>query len=161
MIRGAISRGISLIAKKYDKKALYAIPVIMVLLSFLGASAVIVDACIAFVPVGMMIAKKLKLDPVAGMAIIYLGCYAGWCTSFMAATSVQTAQKIAGLTPLSGMPLRLGVYGIVTIITILYVMRYCIRVRANRSFSVLDKEELEEFDQRILKLMKENLSLKM
>ncbi len=143
---GAISRGISLIVKKYDKKALFAIPVIMVALSFLGASAVIVDACIAFVPVGMIIAKKLKLDPLAGAAIIYLGCYAGWNSSFMAATSVQTAQQIAQLEPLSGLGLRVVVYVLFVAITIFYVMRYCLKVSRNRSSSLLSREELERFD---------------
>jgi len=147
---GAISGGISLIVKKYDKKALYAIPVIMVVLSLLGASAVIVDACIAFIPVGMVIAKKLDLDPLAGAAIIYLGCYAGWNSSFMAATSVQTAQQIAGLTPLSGMSFRFVVYAIITAITITYVMRYCIRVRSNRALSLLDPVDLDRFDKEVV-----------
>jgi uncharacterized ion transporter superfamily protein YfcC len=147
---GAISRGISLIAKKYDRKALYAIPVIMVALSLLGASAVIVDACIAFIPVGMIIAKKLNLDPVAGAAVIYLGCYAGWNSSFMAATSVQTAQAIAGLPLLSGTGFRFVVYMIFTAITILYVMRYCIKVNRNRSNSVLDPDMLEQFDAEVV-----------
>lgn len=147
---GAISRGISLIVKKYDKKALFAIPVIMVVLSFLGASAVIVDACIAFIPVGMIIAKKLKLDPLAGAAIIYLGCYAGWNSSFMAATSVQTAQQIAQLEPLSGLGLRVVVYILFAAITIAYVMRYCLKVQKDRSQSLLSPEELEKFDNDIV-----------
>ena len=147
---GAISRGISLIVKKYDKKALFAIPVIMVVLSFLGASAVIVDACIAFIPVGMIIAKKLKLDPLAGAAIIYLGCYAGWNSSFMAATSVQTAQQIAQLEPLSGLGLRVVVYILFAAITIAYVMRYCLKVQKDRSQSLLSPEELEKFDKDIV-----------
>ena len=147
---GAISRGISLVVKKYDKKALYAIPILMVVLSFLGASAVIVDACIAFIPVGMVIAKKLKLDPLAGAAIIYLGCYAGWNASFMAATSVQTAQEIAQLEPLSGMSLRLVVWAIITAITITYVMRYCLKVQRSRSNSLLDAADLERFDREVV-----------
>lgn len=147
---GAISRGISLIVRKYDRKALYAIPIIMVALSLLGASAVIVDASIAFIPVGMIIAKKLRLDPVAGAAVIYLGCYAGWNSSFMAATSVQTAQSIAGLPLLSGTGFRFVVYMIFTAITIIYVMRYCIKVREDRNYSVLDPESLDQFDKEVV-----------
>ena len=147
---GAISRGISLIVKKYDKKALFAIPVIMVVLSFLGASAVIVDACIAFIPVGMIIAKKLKLDPIAGAAIIYLGCYAGWNSSFMAATSVQTAQQIAQLEPLSGLGYRVIVYILFAAITIWFVMRYCLKVGKDRNNSLMSAQELEQFDKDIV-----------
>lgn len=147
---GAISRGINLIVKKYDTKALYAIPVLMVVLSLLGASAVIVDACLAFIPVGMVIAKKLKLDPLAAGAIIYLGCYAGWNSSFMAATSVQTAQQIAQLEPLSGIGLRFVIYAVFTTVTIVYVMRYCLKVSKDRSKSMMSPEDLEAFDKNVV-----------
>ena len=147
---GAISRGINLIVKKYDTKALYAIPVLMVVLSFLGASAVIVDACLAFIPVGMVIAKKLKLDPLAAGAIIYLGCYAGWNSSFMAATSVQTAQQIAQLTPLSGIGYRFIVYVIVVAFTITMVMRYCLKIRKDQSKSLMSAAEIREFEERVV-----------
>lgn len=149
---GALSRGISSIVKRYDKKALYAIPPIMVVLSLLGASAVIVDACIAFVPVGLLIAKKLKLDAVAGAAIIYLGCYAGWNTSFMAAITVQLGQEIAGLPLLSGLAFRFVVYVIFTIITIAYVLRYCRKLQQDRTQSVMSSEELKQFDEGIIEV---------
>lgn len=147
---GAISRCVTLIVEKFDKKALYAIPFLMVGLSFLGASAIIVDASIAFIPVGMLIAKKLKLDRVAAAAIIYLGCYAGWNASFMAATSVQTAQKIAELEPLSGLGYRFIVYIGFAAITITYVMRYCLKVQRDRSLSVMTSEELQRFDEEVV-----------
>ena len=149
---GALSRGISSIVKRYDKKALYAIPPIMVVLSLLGASAVIVDACIAFVPVGLLIAKKLKLDAVAGAAIIYLGCYAGWNTSFMAAITVQLGQEIAGLPLLSGLAFRFVVYVIFTIITIAYVLRYCRKLQQDRTQSVMSSEELKQFDEGVIEV---------
>ena len=103
---GAISRGINKIADKYDKKALYAIPVLMLVFAILGASAVVVDAAIAFIPLGLVIAKKLKLDPLCGAAMIYLGAYSGWVASPMAATSVQVAQELADLPILSALGYR-------------------------------------------------------
>lgn len=142
---GAISRAITVVVERYDKKSLLALPVLMAVMSFLGAANVVVDAVIAFIPLGLVIARKMRLDPVCAMAIMYLGAYEGFCSSFMAPMTVQTAQAIAGLPLLSGIGFRFCVTVVITIITIIYVMRYCFRVCGHLEKTVLDEDTIKKF----------------
>lgn len=134
---GAITNGLSVVLDKMKHKALWAIPIFMTALAFLGATGVLINAVIAFIPIGLVVAKQMKMDRIAAMAIIYLGTFSGWCTSFMAVFSVQLAQQIAGLPILSGLGLRVVVTLIVVTVTIMYVIRYCKKVQADQANSIL------------------------
>lgn len=142
---GAITNGLSVAISKLRTKALLAIPVVMLCFAFLGATGVLINPVVAFIPIGLIVAQQMKMDRVAAMAIIYLGCFAGWCTSFMAAGSVQLAQQIADIPVLSGIGLRFVVTCIVTVVTIVYVMRYCKKIRDDKTKGILYGTEYEGF----------------
>ncbi len=142
---GAITNGLSVAIKRLKSKALIAIPVVMLSFAFLGATGVLINPVVAFIPIGLVVAQQMKMDRVAAMAIIYLGCFAGWCTSFMAVGSVQLAQQIADLPVLSGTGLRFIVTCIVTVVTIIYVMRYCHKIRVDQTKGILYGTEYAGF----------------
>ena len=87
----------------------------------------------AFIPLGLAVAEIVKLDRVSAMAFLYLGTYAGFNSSFMSASSVRIAQQMAELPLLSGMGFRVVVTAIIVLITIIYVMRYAVRVSKDPS----------------------------
>ncbi len=142
---GAITNGLAVAIKRLKSKALVAIPVVMLSFAFLGATGVLINPVVAFIPIGLVVAQQMKMDRVAAMAIIYLGCFAGWCTSFMAAGSVQLAQQIADIPVLSGTGLRFIVTCIVTVVTIIYVMRYCHKIRVDQTKGILYGTEYAGF----------------
>ena len=63
----------------------------------------------------------------------------------MAAGSVQIAQQIAEIPVLSGSGLRFIVTSIVTVVTIIYVLRYCRKIRLDNSKSILYGTEYAGF----------------
>lgn len=141
---GAIDTAINVAINKLEKYALLVIPIIMIIMSILGAMGIVVNAVVAFIPIGVALARKLKLDPIAGAAIMYLGAYAGFGSSPMSPFTTIIGQTIAGLPPLSGFGYRAIVMAIVTIAAIIYVYRYSVKVRADESNSIYGKVEWDE-----------------
>ena len=135
---GAIDAVINVSINKLEKKALLVIPLIMVLMSILGALGIIVNAVIAFIPIGIALAKKLKLDPVSGMAIMYIGAYSGFVSSPMGPFNTILGQTIAGIPIMSGFGLRSVVWVILFIVSLWYIIRYVKKVQNNIDNSVLD-----------------------
>lgn len=135
---GAIDAAINVSINKLEKKALLVIPLIMVLMSVLGALGIIVNAVIAFIPIGIALAKKLKIDPVAGMGIMYIGAYSGFVSSPMGPFNTILGQTIAGIPIMSGFGLRSVVWIVLFIVSLWYVIRYVKKVQNNIDDSVLD-----------------------
>lgn len=138
---GTIDAAINASINKLQNKALLVIPLIMALMSVLGALGIIVNASIAFIPIGVALAKRLKLDPVAGISIMYIGAYSGFCTTPMGPFNTILGQTIAGLPLMSGFGLRCIVWAFVFIISVWYTMRYAKKLQSDINNSVLDKIE--------------------
>ena len=137
----AIQRGLRIAISRLQGKAFIMIPVIMSFFAFLGATGVLVNAVVAFIPLGLAVSQLMGLDKMAAVAFLYLGTYAGFNSSFMSASSVQIAQEMAELPLLSGMSFRVVVTIIIVAVTIAYVLRYCIKVNKDPSKSVMPVEE--------------------
>lgn len=136
-----IQRGLRILISKMANKALILIPLVMLFFAILGATGVLINAVVAFIPLGLAVAEIMKLDRVSAMAFLYLGTYAGFNSSFMSASSVQIAQQMAELPLLSGMGFRVVVTAIIVLITIIYVMRYAVRVSKDPSRSIMPVSE--------------------
>jgi uncharacterized ion transporter superfamily protein YfcC len=143
---GAIDAAINVSINKLEKKALLVIPFIMVVMSVLGALGIIVNAVIAFIPIGIALAKKLKLDPIAGVAIMYIGAYSGFTATPMGPFNTVLGQTIAGIPIMSGFGYRTFIWAIVFIVSLWYVVRYVKKVQSDIGNSVLDKIEWAESD---------------
>ena len=145
----AIQRGLRILISKMANKALILIPLVMLFFAILGATGVLINAVVAFIPLGLAVAEIMKLDRVSAMAFLYLGTYAGFNSSFMSASSVQIAQQMAELPLLSGMGFRVVVTAIIVLITIIYVMRYAVRVSKDPSRSIMPVSE-DPFDENLI-----------
>lgn len=138
---GAIDATINSSINKLQNKALLVIPIVMILMSVLGALGIVVNAAIAFIPIGVALAKKLKLDPVVGISIMYIGAYSGFCATPMGPFNTILGQTIAGLPLMSGFGLRTVVWAFIFIVSVWYTMRYAKKVKSDINNSVLDKIE--------------------
>ena len=143
---GSIDLVIDYFVKKLGEKSYLVIPAIMICMSILGAFGIIVNAVVAFIPIGMILAKKLKMDPLIAVCSMYLAAFAGFGASFMAATNVQVAQAIAQLPPLSGLGFRLVIWAIITTVTILFVMKYALNIRKDISNSILEDPSFDDIN---------------
>ncbi|GAA0735919.1 YfcC family protein [Clostridium oceanicum] len=142
---GAIDIAINASVNKLQKKALLVIPIIMVIMSVLGSLGIVVNAVIAFIPIGIALSKKLKLDPLVGIGIMYLGAYSGFAASPMGPYNTIIGQTIAGLPLLSGFGLRAIVWAILFLVTTWYVYRYANKVQKDPNGGVLGKLNWDDY----------------
>ncbi|MDD2494987.1 MAG: TIGR00366 family protein [Tissierellia bacterium] len=141
---GAIDRIVGVIIKKLERNSILVIPIITIIMSILGALGAITNAVIAFIPLGIVIAKKLKLDPVVAVAIMFVGTYCGFGSSPIYPTTLQLAQKIADVPVLSGFNFRVIMWIILTLTTTFYIMRYAKKIQIDINNSILDKVEFSD-----------------
>lgn len=140
----AVYAGImKLISKTRDKKILLVITVSSVF-SIAGFLGVLHTAVIAFIPVGILIARALKLDAIVGVAIIYLGAYSGYTIAGLDPVTTGFAQEIAGIPVFSGLSFRFFIYLAILFSTILYILAYIRKIEKDPSKSIMGEEKFGE-----------------
>ena len=89
------------------------------------------NSWIPFAAVGLVISKALGFDAIVGVAMIMLGGAVGFSCGAMNLSNTGTAQTIAELPIFSGMGYRLFCMIPFLIVTVLYVVRYALKVKAD------------------------------
>ncbi|MCG1029150.1 YfcC family protein [Virgibacillus halodenitrificans] len=100
------------------------IAIVSAIFALTGAVGAVANAVIAFVMVGVIIARTLKLDPIVAVAITFGANFAGFSVGFINPYTVGIAQDIAGLPLFSGMVLRIIVFLVILASLIWYTWRY-------------------------------------
>ncbi|MCC2816355.1 hypothetical protein LK537_03485 [Lachnoclostridium pacaense] len=128
---GTIDAIFNLAVNKLQDKALLVIPIVMIVVAVLGSLQIVSNAIIAFVAIGIILCKRLKLDPLLVMAIIVVPNHIGFATTPMGAFSLLIAQQIADLTPMSGFAYR-TVFAIIALgADIAWTMWYAVKIKKN------------------------------
>ncbi|WP_199256796.1 YfcC family protein [Alteribacillus sp. YIM 98480] len=104
------------------------------LLSTIGIAP---NLAIAFVPIGLLLARSLGLDPLIGVAMVFLGAYSGFSAGIFDPSVTVIGQTIAELPLFSGLLFRVAIFVVFVIVTILYICRYAEKVRKNPSNSIM------------------------
>lgn len=134
---GAIDGAFHAAIDKLKDKALLVLPAIMITIAILGSLQIISNAIIAFIAIGIVLCKRLKLDPLLVMAVIFVPNQVGFATTPMGAFTVLIAQQISGLTPMSGFAYR-TVFSVIALgIDIAFTMNYAIKIRKNPEKSLI------------------------
>ncbi len=120
--------------RMYGKGLTVLIPAVSIMMSALGALGG-GDSFIAFIPVGLALAHKLRLDKVCGVAIIYGCTFVGLATSPKG--QVPNAQIIADVPYMSGAGMRMVGWAVCTAIMVLYTLAYAKRIQKDPSKSIL------------------------
>ena len=141
---GSIDRMIERMILKFGDKSFLVIPIVAIAMSLLGASGIGLTPIVAFIPIGLTLAKKLKLDPIFAVAIFYSSVYAGFGSSPFSPYSVVLSQNIAGIPALSGFSYRAVLWVIFTAVTIWYLMRYANRLKSDINNSIMDKMDFKK-----------------
>lgn len=98
----ALQSLISVVAKKTRNKAMLFIPALTLVFGLICTTQG-VNTFIGFAPVMVMIAMALGYDSIVGASLILLGGAVGFSTGTLNVNTTIVAQKIAGLTPYSGL----------------------------------------------------------
>jgi uncharacterized ion transporter superfamily protein YfcC len=142
----AVEAMIKTIAKAHTRSAFVRaalIPVFVTLFSLGGATFGMNEEAIPFVLIFVPLALALGYDSITGVSIPFLGSQVGFGAAFLNPFNVGIAQKIAGIQPFSGIGYRLIAWSIATIATVLFLMWWAARVKADPTRSptwALDQE---------------------
>lgn len=115
--------------------------VIGITFGLIHAFGVSANAVIAFIPLGVILAQKLKLDAIAGVAIVYLSYFVGAVAPLFDPIALGIAQSVAKLPIFSGVGLRIIMFIVFMIITLAYIIWYIKRISKDPNKSLMGKEK--------------------
>lgn len=134
---GSINAGINTLIEKTKGRYMLLITAVAAIFGIIAALGIAANAVIAFIPIGIALARSLKLDAIVGVATVYLGYYAGMVSGVFDPSILGLAQSIAELPLFSGMALRIVVFFALIIITITYINFYAKKVNNDPSRSLM------------------------
>src|SRR5699024_3864460 len=138
---GAINSGINTLIDKTKGRYMLLIASVAGIFGVLASVGIAANAVIAFIPIGIALARSLKLDAIVGVATIYLGYYSGMIAGIFDPTILGLAQTIAELPLFSGMWLRIIIFFALITITILYTNRYAKKIKEDPSKSLMGEQK--------------------
>lgn len=145
---GAIDNLIMKTIQGTQNKEWMLIIIVASLFSIFGALGIIVNAVIAFIPIGIILARAMKMDAIVGVSIIYLGAYSGFAIGFLDPMTTGFGQQIAQLPLFSGIGFRLIIYVTVVSATISYIIWYANRVKNDPNKSIIRENRFPKYDER-------------
>ncbi|MGP9799032.1 YfcC family protein [Halomonas sp. 86] len=140
---GAISAGIHQLISKANGRRNVLIFIFCATFSTLASVGVGANLAIAFIPIGLFLARSMKLDPVVGVAIIFLGSYAGFGAGVFDPTVTVAGQTIAELPLFSGFIYRGVIFIVFLAVTTVYICRYAKRIKQNPAHSVMGADAFD------------------
>ncbi|MBY0123580.1 YfcC family protein [Bacillus sp. S/N-304-OC-R1] len=128
---GTIDVLIATMAQKLAKREKLLIPIMMLFFAAGGSLMGMAEEGLAYIPLLIPLAIALGFDTITGMAIVLLGAAAGFTTAVMNPFTVGIAQGIAELPLFSGIGLRLILFVVVYLVSVIFVYRYAMKVKRN------------------------------
>ncbi|WP_409076232.1 YfcC family protein (plasmid) [Pantoea sp. C3] len=93
-----------------------------VIFALLGTTGVVVNAVVAFVPIGLLVARSMGLPPILGASLVYLTCAAGFNVAILNPGTTGLTQHLAQLPLFSGMLLRSLTFLMFIITAVVYLI---------------------------------------
>ncbi len=146
---GSIKAGVMKAIDKTKGNEFILIATISVIFAFAGAASIVAYSVIAFVSIGVIIARAMRLDPIVAVAITFGATFAGFNVGFVNPYTVGIAHNIAELPMFSGLLFRLVVFSVIVSTTVWYTWRYAKKVLKDPSQSMVsnsyggDEEKIE------------------
>ena len=146
---GAIVAGLSTLVKKMRNNSLLLIPVLMTTLATFSTLAGCNEEYLAFTPLVVSVCLALGFDSLTALGILFCSVAAGYGAGCTQPFSVGVAQGIAGVPIFSGLPYRVGLFFVLLIINIAFVMYHARKVKNNPESSPvyeIDKVKTHEIN---------------
>lgn len=143
---GTIPAAIRALLDRFGHSAPLLTVVIMLAVAVGGSTLGMGEEFIPLIPVFLVIANRIGYDRIYGLCLVMLAADVGFAAATTNPFTVNIAQGIAELPLNSGIGLRLAFFAVAMTITILYVLRYGARIRANPAASLMhgDTEPMPE-----------------
>ena len=129
MATGSVDRALRRLISNRAGDARLTLAVLFVTFSLGGAVFGMGEEAIPFVMMVVPVLARMGYDSATAVLVTYAATQVGFATSWMNPFSVAIAQGIAGLPLLSGMGLRIGMWGVFTLFGVLFLLRHAGRNR--------------------------------
>lgn len=146
---GAIDLLIGKLVRSLHGKEQWIIPIFLFVFSLGGALMGMSNEVLAFVPIGIIVARKAGFDAAVGTSMVTLGAAAGFSAGTMNPFNVGIAQGIAELPIYSGIGYRMIIHVTFLLIASVYIMRYARKVKADPTKSIVYNLEQEEHQEEV------------
>jgi len=143
---GAISGAIGKIVRIMQGHEKWILVIVMSLFSFFGAFFGMCEEAMPFVLIFVPLALALGYDSITGLCFSFLAAGVGFATAFFNPFTVQIAQKLSEIPPVSGWEYRVGIWITVTFFTIFWVIRYAEKIKKNPQKSLTYEIDLKKRD---------------
>ena len=132
---GALDRGIGRLAQRLSSRGWLLIVAIMVLFSLLGSIEGFAEETLGFYGLIIPLMLALGYDRLVAVGAIILGAGIGCLTSTLNPFAIGVASGAAGGPISDGIGLRLIMWAVLTAVTVLFVLRYAAKVKADPAAS--------------------------
>lgn len=134
---GAIDAGVLKAMTGLEGREKIVIPAVMLLFSAGGATFGLSEEVIAFVPIGILVARSMGYDDIVGLAMLNVGANIGFAGGMLNPFTVGTAQTIAELPLFSAIGFRFAGHVLLYIIGVAFVLHYAAKVKADPTKSIV------------------------
>jgi uncharacterized ion transporter superfamily protein YfcC len=144
-LTGAFDAGISWMAKTLKGREYILIIVVTTLIAIGGTTFGLAEETMAFYPILIPVFLAAKYDAMVGLSCVFLGSGIGTMCSTVNPFATIIASDAAGINWTTGLNNRIIMLLICLVITITYILRYAILVKADPSKSIIyDQKEVIE-----------------
>ena len=141
---GALDAGIGRVTDRFRKRGLLLIVILAVIFSLGGTTYGMAEETLGFYAIILPVIIALGYDRLVGVGIIMVGAGVGTLASTVNPFATGVASDAAGVALGDGIGLRLIMYVVMVIITLLYVLWYARRVKADPARSMMPALEGDE-----------------
>jgi uncharacterized ion transporter superfamily protein YfcC len=138
---GVVQVGVGALVRRLGRNKALIVPLLTAVFAVGGGTIGIAEETLIFLPALLLLARSLGYDSLVAGGIALVGANAGFAAAFMNPFTVGVAQGIVGLPLFSGMGFRLGLWAVMTSVTVVFMTRYARRVAARPGLS-----RMYEFD---------------
>jgi uncharacterized ion transporter superfamily protein YfcC len=132
---GVVESGVRALVRRLGRDKALIVPLLTAVFAVGGGTIGIAEETLVFLPALLLLARSLGYDSLVAGGIALVGANAGFAAAFMNPFTVGVAQGIAGLPLFSGMGFRLGLWAVMTSVTVVFMARYARRVGARPELS--------------------------
>ena len=134
---GVVQAGVRALVGRLGRNKALIVPLLTVVFAVGGGTIGIAEETLVFLPALLLLARSLGYDSLTAGGIALVGANAGFAGAFMNPFTVGVAQGIVGLPLFSGMGFRLGLWAVMTAVTVAFMTRYARRVAAAPGTSLM------------------------
>jgi uncharacterized ion transporter superfamily protein YfcC len=125
---GVIQSGVRSLVRRLGARKGLVVPLLTFVFAVGGGTVGIAEETLAFLPALLLLARSLGCDSLTAGGIALVGANAGFAAAFMNPFTVGVAQGIVGLPLFSGLGFRLGLWAVMTAVTVVFLTRYARRI---------------------------------